>query len=350
MWSNQQFGTLADPVRQSDLNELAGGYGCARRLAYRKEFDADGLARPRERARISTILGTAVHAVIAYYLTELWAPLKLRQREPDERQVRDAFANELALAAEGLPIDWQKTNRDAATDEATAMILGAVASVVARARSIVLVEAPFLVELDVGAKEPYVFKGTIDLAYEGEDGRLHLADWKTGVQKPHPIVLHHGYQLGIYAHALEHGTLWPDDATRQTVLGRYPDTMSIVHLRNFVPYKRKTTKTVGTRDEAAFYTVDVGAKVVCLAGDPRGPAWFTSGRTSEDMARLRHSVRMLVAMVRMGHMPERIGEHCSRCPFRGQCLEQGHLDRADARKADRALAAIDLDGLDELDF
>lgn len=301
-----------------------------------------------EIARIKRIFGTGVHNVIAYYLTSLWGEISAGLK-PNVDQVKKSLAIEIELAAEGAPIDWEKTNRATVLEEGYVMVRGALAWLATRARRILVVEAPFLVPLDCGAKEPYWFAGTIDLAYEDHAGQLHLSDWKTGAQKPHPIVLRHGYQLGIYAHALEAGVLWPEDETQRTTLGRFPDAMSIAHLRDLLPYKRKTTKVVNMPVEASYYGVERGTKVTCEAGQPRGPVWYPSGRAEEDIARLRHSARTLVAMVRMGYMPERIGEHCSRCRFRGRCLEEGHVDKQLTRRVDRALAGVDLEGLADFD-
>ena len=45
-WDPKRYGTKDDPVRQSDLNEVAGQYGCSKRFKLRKQAEALGEQAP----------------------------------------------------------------------------------------------------------------------------------------------------------------------------------------------------------------------------------------------------------------------------------------------------------------
>lgn len=315
-WDHRRFGTADDPIRQSALNSLASQNGCPQRFAFERRAEAAGTLPP-ERPHWKRVLGTAVHAVIERALgREPMASAVLAGKLPSDTRVHDVLEEELGRAAGGKAIEWLDAN--AATEKWAArhMVLGALRSVAERARRIVAVEAPFVVELD-----GYHMTGTIDLAIEPreEPGTVALADWKTGERRLAQVVLDHGYQIAIYSHALAEGVLWPG-TERETHVGMYPSAAYVAHLRDFVPYIK-------------------GPKT----GKLRGPGWYKARRTAEDVARLRVSLRNVVGTVRMGRFVEQIGEQCARCPFRGPCFGAGeHVSADEARQLEIALAGIDL--------
>ncbi|MBC7171548.1 MAG: PD-(D/E)XK nuclease family protein, partial [Polyangiaceae bacterium] len=256
-WNHRAYGTLADPVRQSDLNELASSYSCPKRFAFKKEERFSGVEIQRKRAWGASCVGTGVHETIKLYADPLGKGCAriLAGELPSEAAVSVVVTEQIDKAAEGLPIEWKVSPATAIT-EAVRMVLGALRGLAERAAEVVLIEAPFLVEIEAGAsgKAPYYLTGTIDLVYRPKDdpSALVLADWKTGQQRPSEIVLDHGYQLGIYAHALACGVFFAG-TEHEIRLNQFPREMRIVHLRDFVPYAKAGSKTPTHRDELAHY-------------------------------------------------------------------------------------------------
>lgn len=331
----RKFGTAEMPVRQSALNDIASQNGCGKRFFY----DHDALVEKpkRETAGWKPVLGTAVHAVIERALTktwpkmvalfgpdapprpdgvaESWAPKALRDR------VDEILREELTRAAEGVTgikgarVEWYDEDPETEIAAGVAMVIGALRTTVERAEEVLACEAPFRAQLD-----EYHLEGTMDLVYRprgAEPGTVAIADWKTGARKLHQVLLDHGYQGAIYSHALEHGVLWPGVEGREKRFATWPAAIDIVHLRDFVPYVKKT------KDKKP--------------GDLRGPGWCRSQRSAGDVARLRVSLATVVGTVRMGRRLERLGEQCARCPYRGPCL--GSEGYGPSKDEQRAIAA-----------
>lgn len=408
-WNHRAYASASDPARQSDLSDVASPYGCSRRFHYRKTEQADGTRLPRERAFWKAVHGTVIHRLIERALAPaVWAKL----REHGERAVRSRsfaarleqlYVEELPVAAEGLPVDWGTDDPEAARDQACVMVRELLLDLLERMERPLAVEAPFLAEIESGRQggrrgrgepERYHLQGTIDLAYEplGCPGEVALTDWKSGKMRAHPVVLAHGYQVAMYAHAVEHGRLWPG-TEQERVLGVFPSAVHIVHLRDYLPYAKRTTFTLDRPEEVAWARelaaahglldgiggperLSRGARVeiepsttpppkikkdgtpykrpkranpplVTLKYDRRGPAWYAAPRTPEDVARLKVSLASIVGTVRLGRFYESIGEGCDRCAFKGPCLTEGHQVARDEMTAiNRALSRVD--GLDEL--
>lgn len=318
----RNFGTAELPVRQSLLNEYGSQYGCPKRFAFKLEEELSGGPPPRAKASWKPTLGTAIHETIARALRA--APEAIcGGKLPARERVSRVLVEELGKAADGAPIDWYDANPDKELARATDMVLGGLRTLGERALSIVAVEAPFRVAID-----GYVIDGTIDLLFEPRDepGAIDLADWKSGQRKLDAIVRDYGYQGGAYGAAVRDGELWP--GTEQAVrLGKAPRAIWIVQLYDLVPYEKPKRKA------------DIGK--------PRGPAWYRSKRRPDDLDRLRVSLRTVIGTVRMGRFPESLGEQCSRCPYRAQCLGEGSgPDKSELRDVERALAGIE--DLDEL--
>jgi len=375
-WDHRKYGTREDPIRQSDLNQLASSYGCPKSFRFRKEEEAQGVEVERDVARGSTCIGNATHEAFRLYLGDDQASARILAGEiPSEAALRHVIDEQLERAAAGLPVDWGTDDPEKKRAEAVTMVRGALSEISRRACEIVLVEEPFLAPIDVGDKR-YWLKGTIDLAYRPrhDPQELVLLDWKSGQQRLSQIVLDHGYQFGIYAHALEHGELGESGYT----LGQFPSEIWLGHLRDFIPYEKVTDKTVSRPEEAEFFGVEMGTKISVPppGGHPppkrkkdgtpykerkrkhpvtkiqdasrRGPGFYRANRSPIDVARLKHSVRKIVSMVRMGAMVEFIGEHCDRCPFKTTCLTDGfELQGQDAKHLSDALKGVDFDGIDD---
>jgi hypothetical protein len=57
-------------------------------------------------------------------------------------------------------------------------------------------------------------------------------------------------------------------------------------------------------------------------------------------------MKNIIGTARMGRFLERLGEQCSRCSYRLECLNEGHdMSAANAREINDALEGLDLAGL-----
>jgi len=347
-WDCRKYGSKEDPIRQSDLNEIAGSYSCSKRLRYRKDQELADEEQPRERTSYKAAGGTAIHETIHTYLTDPKASARVLAGElPSDEAIATVLTREMERAATGMIVDWYGEDPVKWGLEALAMCKGALEDVGKRAEKILASEVDFLAPIECDDKT-YWLRGTIDLVYVArESGSLVLADWKTGQQRLPQVILDHGYQLGIYAHAFKHGTLSRGEQSWR--LDRWPDELYIVHLRDHVPYLKATSKAADRPEECALWNVQRGQKVKLKAGDKRGPAWYAARRTEADVARLKHSIRKIVGGVRLGILYEHIGDHCGKCTFSGACLSDGHAPQGAERKhLESALNGLDLDGLDEV--
>ena len=377
-WDHRQYGSAADPIHQSDLNDISSAYGCSKRFQLRKEAEAIGVDPEWETTGAKRCLGTAVHEALRLYLTGEPGRRVLAGVMPRDEAIDHVVRREFEAAVGELDVRWKNASPEAEFRAAVHMVRGVLRDMAVRASEIALCEAPFRVIVEAGAKE-YVLEGTVDLVYRArESGALVLTDWKSGDQKLPQVILDHGYQLGIYSHALAEGTFFPgtEDELR---IGQFPDEMYVAHLRDFVPYSKVTEKVIARPEEAAFFGVEIGTKVsVAPAGgrpapklrkdgtpykkrerktyvvevdrDQRGPVWYAARRTEQDIARLKHSLRKLVGGVRLGVLYENISEQCDRCVFKARCLNDGYGVAGDERKAlEQMLGEMELDGLDGLE-
>lgn len=351
-WNPRRYGSREDPIHQSDMSSLFGGYGCLRKFAFYKGYAAEHSRRyESERAYGSRELGTAVHETIARALRKHGARI-LAGEMPPRAQFEAVFADAFEQARAGREVVWTKKKEIDEMAAGVTMVMEGLQTLAARASRVILVEAPFICPIggEDDPKRQLWIEGTIDLAFEDEDGRIHLADWKTGAQRPDRTQLDRGHQLGLYAFAMRHGTFEPHSEAPYE-LGAYPDAMWIAHLRDFDPYKKLTRKRPSTPEEAEFYGVDVGELVSVPKGGPRGPGWYASRRRMNDDGDLVHSLRSVVGTVRMGRTWKAIGDACGSCPFASECASEGFGPAAsEKRHIEQALRGLeDVDcGLDEV--
>lgn len=374
-WDCRAYGSPNDPVRQSDLNDIASMFGCSKRFQLRKEAEAKGEDLEWESTGAERCIGTATHETLKLYLTDKAGDRVLAGELPSLEALSTVFGREFEKATEGLPVNWKKKSPDAERKAALVMVQRVLRDVAARARAILLCEAPFVADVDAGDKQ-YTLTGTVDLVFRSKEGALVLCDWKSGTDVPQ-IVLDHGYQLGIYAHALAFGTFFPG-TDREKRIEQWPAELYIVQLRDYVPYAKATARVIDRPEEAEYFGVPKGTRVevarpgsrkpprlkkngepykerarkpgtVVLENEQRGPAWYRSTRTPEDVARLRHSLRKIVSGVRLGVLYENIGQPCMKCAFKSRCLADGHELRGEERNAaEGALKGLDLTGLDDV--
>jgi hypothetical protein len=324
------------------------------------------------------------------------------------QQVRRVVELEFARTTAGREVRWYgKAERDETLDDMAAMVHGLFCDLHRHVAEVLLVEAGFVAPLG-----PYWIEGHTDLVYRPRDNPSALAytDWKTGAQKPHALLLDHGFESGFYSAALERGLFLPtgtvdqwrelakldrhadvpldpwdvtalrlahDDRSAMHIalravarkylqpglelpagavrFGQFPDIVRLTHLADYVPYEKKGEKKVQREEDVEHWSrvlgrpVAPGEKVAYEKGQTRGGAWLRVRRRPDDVQRLERMLRTVVGWVRMGKFVESVGEKCTRCSYRGPCLTSGYeLEGEDAKKAQQALRGLDLSSTNDL--
>lgn len=402
-WNHRAFGTLQDPIHKSDLNSIAGEYGCLRAFEYGKRED---LEQREERSTCSgkMVAGTATHETIYRAVTNITvcAAILSGSGAPTENVIAKVYDDEFAKATEGREVVWRaKDNPASIRLERIAMISGLFAWMHRHVAEVLGAERSYIARLG-----SYWTSGHIDLIYRPVEApdTIAMCDWKTGAQIPAQVVLDHGFESGLYSSACHTGVFidrcdlqWEGrpghwiahhpptgvkyeastrfDAERgcleealkakaQEIIGDaapdsdlaaermaaaadykgFPSRLFYVHLADYVPYQKAGSKAPTRPEQLAHYGVEVGDKVKYVAGDIRGPAWYAMQRTEHDVPRLEFLTRNLVSVVRMSRFFESIGEKCSRCTWAKQCLTRGYELRGEAANdAGRILAMLPRD-------
>lgn len=406
-WDHRKFGTLEDPVHKSQLSSLVGEFACTKAFAFDRQRDARG----EERTSVSgkTAMGTAAHETIARALSSPQMREKLLSGEVggfSAGSVRRVIVEEYERATRGLEVRWYgRDEYEDTLDDVEAMVAGLFKDLHRHVRAVELVEAGFINQVgDIWTE------GHVDLVYrprgEPEDA-LGLTDWKTGAQKPHQIVLDHGWESGFYSAALQCGLFLPvyvleswralaamapqqvpldqwdaeaiarvrpgPDGQREAMhialrglarrlqrgeemppgvvrFGKFPEVIRLTHLADYCLYQKAGKKKVDRPEEIEHWKLEGPGEVKFEKGQQKGPAWYRVRRTADDIARLEHLLRAVVGWVRFGKFVESVGEKCVRCSHRDQCLTSGYALRGDAAKAlNAALKDLDFEGLGDLD-
>ena len=162
----------------------------------------------------------------------------------------------------------------------------------------------------------YIIKGTIDLVYRDEQGRIVLRDIKTDSTEPSPEFLARDIQFSIYYRGAVKG------------LGITPDILEWYHLRNLVPYKKTTTRK----------------GVQYKPGEIRGNPSFTVARGTEDIPTIEKEIRYIIQGIRFNIFPMRplkIGHlcPCNNCEVSAFCKPHG----------ERVEQSVDTEGLHGLE-
>jgi len=326
-WDCTKWATKEDPARQSDFGNLIGPYGCPRKFKYTKDgVDRDPFSVPWRRT-----MGTAVHHAIE---------VTLKSGHPPTHEEYTYMVLEGLEAERGnKPIDWKDARAELEVDKGARMAAAVVDDMAERAEEIVLTESSFTT--CIGG---FWFRGTLDILYRDRGGRLVLADWKTGAKAISKIVRDHGYQLGIYAHAVAFGEF--EDGKR---VSAHPDKMYIVQTQDMLAYTKGSRKKIWTQEEAEHWGVPMGGVAYPKPGDQKGPAWYEGQFSLERLKRLELSCSRMVQMVRNGHFPDSMSEKCGGCGFRPQCFTEGLSMGGDEQdRANDSLEGIDLSGLDDI--
>jgi hypothetical protein len=413
-WAFRQWGTLADPIHKSHMSTLVGEFACTMQFAFDRQAELEHIER--ETIAGKTAMGTAVHETIARALrNERFAANLLGGHVPANRDtIREIVLEEFNRETGVRSVVWYgKSDFADELNTAAEMLFGLFSDLHRHVRAIELVEAGFIAKLG----ELYI-EGHTDLVYRphGErDGSLAFTDWKTGVQKPHQLQLDHGFEGGFYAHALSCGIFLPEELleawwaaakpyaehpdwtivdkplglsdwlalggapTKRAAMhvalralmrhheaghvlpegvrrfDQFPDVIKLTHLRDYVPYEKKGTKTIERPEDVRHWSrmlareVIKGEKITYEKGQQRGGAWLDVQRRAGDVARLERMLRKIVGWVRFGRFVEAVSEKCTRCSHRGPCLTGGYeLGKDEMREANAALAGLDLGTTDEL--
>ena len=206
-----------------------------------------------------------------------------------------------------IPVDWN--NREAEVEKYRDMAVEIInhyrLKPYNREARVVLSEAPFTVK--VGR---VTFTGTVDQIRENPDNTLELIDYKTSQRVPPEAALASSYQLILYSLAMLYGTFHsPQGPVRFLQL---PDHATWYHLRNHIPYKRKTT--VGDR--------------VFLKGDEKpGDPRHRISITPDMIDAFRKDVGKIARAINEGIFP-RIAStaNCSLCKFSKACMQEKESD------------------------
>ena len=209
-------------LRQSLINQY---------LFCPKSFELEHLqnCRPGHRSH-AALNGSVVH--------ELLRQLHSGQWDLDPAKAYDQVLHliEFEGSERCIPVDWN--NRE---EEVCKYRVDAV-EIINRYRQkpynsearVILSEAPFTVK--IGRVE---FTGTVDQIRKNPDATLELIDFKTSSRTPHESALTSSYQLILYSMAMLYGTFHTENGEVQFL--QLPDYATWYHLRQHIPYKRRTT-------------------------------------------------------------------------------------------------------------
>lgn len=400
-WNYRAWGTAVDPIHKSQLTAIQGDYGCPRKFRYEMDARADAVpgADERETVHGKAAAGTAAHETIARALgnPELRDHL-LAGGTISSDSVRVPFREEYEREIGGRRAEWYADDEAEELADRVQMIRGTLNSLHKYVAEVLLIEPGFIAPLG-----PYWLSGHVDLVYRplSDPRALAIADWKTGLSKPHHIELDHGWEAGVYSTAVKQGifvrreaiSLAPNDDGRITAslgeysvthasryiaerevlegamieialrwdasrrgnrydfispvdhahterFGTFPSEVWLVHAADFVPYVKSGKKNAKRPEDLRFYGVDAPQQVHYSAGDYRGPGWLPRQLTEHDMPRLLSRLKNVVGMIRMGRFIDQVGERCERCQWRSDCLTSGYAPTGEDKTAlERALRA-----------
>lgn len=206
-WNYRRYGGATDPIHKSHLNDITGDYGCPTRFRYQMDARAaaGGMAYDVSRpVRGDAACGTAAHETIARVLSsDVTRPRVLAGpgAVPSD-QIARAFDEELARETSGRRVEWYDRDPFTVRADCVTMICGLLDGLHKYVAEVVLVEPAFIVRLG-----SYWLSGHIDLVYRprADPTALAMADWKTGVRRPIPVVIDHSWEAGVYSVACRDG-------------------------------------------------------------------------------------------------------------------------------------------------
>jgi len=201
-----------------------------------------------------------------------------------------------------IPVDWN--NREVEVEKYRDMAVEIINNYrqkpYNREARVILSEVQFTVKIGRVA-----FTGTVDQIRENPDGLLELIDYKTSQRVPPEAALVGSYQLILYSLAMLYGTFHSPQGPVQFL--QLPDHATWYHLRNHIPYRRKTT--VGNR--------------VFLKGDEKpGDPRHRISITPDMIAAFRKDVAKIARAIKEGIFPRvATTANCSLCKFSKACMQ-----------------------------
>ena len=137
-----------------------------------------------------------------------------------------------------MPLTEAVVKNESATKAEIAKYLAAYGERVApRVKKMIGQELPIRCTIIVDG-EAVEFASHLDVLFRDHTGRLTLDDDKTGDEAPTMDYLRRNKQLGIYAYAIRHGTVWVDGEPVE--FGEWP-IVNWIHVPGMRTYGRKTT-------------------------------------------------------------------------------------------------------------
>ena len=322
-WDHRKYGSLLDPVHKSHMSYFVGHFACPKQFHYVRT-DAEGELRE---AGMRASLGTAGHAVVAMVLD---GQLGIEPAEATTEVIGPWIARAVPDADPDDVVDT------------TAAAVGLLRDLPRWVRRVIGVEQGFIAPFG-----DYWLAGHIDLIYEpvAAPETIAMCDWKFGAQKPHLIALEHGFEAGLYSAALHTG-LFEDPVGRDRVAverdlirvvqaapdpryvtptyGAFPSQIHQVHAADYVPYKRAGSKLLERPEDLALHGYREATQHKYKAGDQRGGAWMPIKLRPDVLSRFHSRLKVIVGTVRLGRFIDSPDEKCSRCHYRGACLNAGY--------------------------
>jgi len=302
----ENWGSIENPIRQSDLNSLFGSvHRCPKKFALSKIYPGEG-GSVGYRMALGEIVHRAMENILKY------------DKHPNIKRMLSYYEKKKRIIYD------EKFNVEYYQEMIDKIIQDRVFKMISK--RVLDVERSFLVEID-----GYYLAGTIDVIIKGKNkNEAVIIDWKTGSPKSQ-YEMDHGYQTQIYRLAVEKGTFFlrPEDTesgkdyyksykkTGQKNQFKKKAKVIFAHLNEVVPARRDTERKC--RHYSAEKMAEDG-KVKIKKGFPKGPIYYETRPTDEDYKRLVYAVRTAVAMGESGLFPEAMGQHCERCHLESRCV------------------------------
>lgn len=312
------------------MSYFVGQFACPKQFHYVRT-DKDGALRE---SGMRASLGTAGHAVLAWILSGHWPHPLMRVSEaigvPYMADVIRAFSQAVPDADPGD------------VEDHAAMVVGLLQDLPRWVHRVIGVEQGFIAPFG-----DFWLAGHIDLIYEPVRalGTIANCDWKFGQNKPHPIALEHGYEAGLYSAALHTGLFEAPEGRDRVQLerdliaylldqphpryahpsyGEFPSQIHQVHLADYVPYKRAGSKMVSRPEDLELFGYREPTQHKYAAGQRRGGAWMPIQLRPDVLSRFHARLKVIVGTVRLGRFIDSPDEKCTRCHYRGPCLNAGY--------------------------
>lgn len=330
-------------IRKSDL--VTFGL-CPRRFRLSKEEQLGRAAASEKKVFGAALAGTAVHATLERAL-----PYVIKGGNLDPTQLRLAYHQEFATAmkAEGIEraadISWPRdSNADAIHRAKSVELYFFLLAAPKRIKEVVAVESKFRGTIERRGT-PIHTQGTVDIVFRDHEGRLCLGDYKSGKRKPTQFCLTFGHEASLYAHALREGTFVAKDGS-ETRYSQFPDALYVIFVQDFMPALKDSNRRVWMKTECDYWGVSPGSSVKVKKGMPRGPGWYESGCTAEQLPGFAEAVGQVVSCIRMGFFPPVLNSGCTMCRYKEPCVAEGFgLHGGEKKKLETMLAGIPEDEL-----